>query len=342
MRRYQIPGAQIAVARGDRLVMSCGIGTADVLSAEKVTPESLMRVMSVSKLITARTVRNQASDGKYSLSDRMVDALGDRAPASPYSDPRMTLITVEHLLDHMGGFYRDLPYDPMVRQDLVAADMGGSPPVSCREIADYAIRNFPLKFWPGVELDNEEDFDKKKYSNLGYCILQLIIAEHDAGSYQQVVKRRILAPAGIADMRIGRGKLEDRADREVTYYDVPFAKPVKSQYASVAGNVPRPYSYVVEAMAGHGGWLATANDLVRFARFAPGAGSMSHSGFLSGSQSMLLRSGANTVAIIFNATARDPDETFDIAALAQSVIDDTDDTSSWPTRDLWSAYEYPK
>jgi CubicO group peptidase (beta-lactamase class C family) len=338
MRRYQIPGAQIAVARDDRLVMSCAIGTADVTSAEKIRPDSLMRIMSVSKLITAMTVQSQILDGKYAASDTMLDALGDRAPALPYNDPRMSLITVEHLLNHMGGFYRNKPYDPMVRQDLVAEDMGDSTPLRCREIADYAIRNFPLEFWPGVELDNDEDFDRLSYSNLGYCILQQIIAEHDPGSYQRVVKRRILTPAGITGMRIARGKQEDRAEREVAYYDVPFAKPIKSQYADVSGDVPRPYSYVVEAMAGHGGWLASANDLVRFARFAPGAASMSHSGFLSGSESMLLRSGANTVAIIFNATTRDPDENFDISALAQSVIDDTD---PWPSRDLWSAYGYP-
>ncbi len=346
MKRYAIPGAQIAVARGDRLVMSCALGTADLGRNQKVKPDSLFRVMSVSKLITAAAVRNQASEGKYRLSDRMLDALGSRAPDGTPRALRMRQVKVEHLMAHRAGFYNNLPYDPMVSQTSVAADMNDAPPLKCREIAEYAVEKFPLGFVPGiipssVDQSDDEEFDawkRRAYSNLGYCILQQIVAEHDSGTYQQIVKRKILKPAGITAMRIGKGRLVDRAEGEVRYYDLPFASKVSSQYANVTGDVPRPYSYVVEAMAAHGGWLASANDLVRFARFAPSHNGGNHSGGLNGTSSVLFQRDGATVAIIFNASPKDPDDTYDIFGLARSVINDTSD---WPTRNLWANYGYP-
>lgn len=347
MKQQGIPGAQIAVGRDGRLVMSCALGTADLEQNQKVQTDSLFRIMSVSKPFTAAAIRTQAAAGKFDLGDTMLEALGDRAPSGPYADSDMQDVTVTHLLGHMAGFYRDTPYDPMVSQHLVAADMGDSPPLKCREIASYAIRNFPLPFTPGVTPPGMSDsqkatFRKRRYSNLGYCILQQIVAEHAAGTYQNYVKTKILAPAGITAMRIGKGRLEERADKEVRYYHVPFAAKVNSQFADVDGKVPRPYSYVVEAMAGHGGWLASANDLIRFVQYSPthpyGSGSWSHSGGLSGTSSVIVRDGSSSVAIIFNATPA-KDDSYDIFGLAQSIIDDT---PTWPTRDLWADYGYPE
>lgn len=343
MKKHAIPGAQVAVGRDGRLVMSCALGTADLEQNQKAKPDHLFRIMSVSKPITVAAIRHQVAAGKFTLGDRMLDALGDRAPSGPFADGRMQDITVDHLLGHMAGFYRDVPYDPMVSQTSVAADMGQEPPLVCSEIAAHAIKNFPLSFTPGVvpsSVDTaaeQEEFKTRKYSNLGYCILQQIVAENAAGNYQQFVKNKILKPAGITAMRIGRGRLVDRAEGEVRYYDVPFARRVSSQYANVSSDVPRPYSYVVEAMAGHGGWLASANDLVRFAQFT--SGSTSHSGGLSGTSSVLVEDSRTSVAIIFNASPANEDDSYDIFALAQSIIDDT---RNWPARNLWSDYGYPE
>jgi len=348
MKRHAIPGAQVAVARGDRLVMSCALGTADLARNEKVTPASLFRIMSVSKPITAAAVRALADRGRYALNDRMIDAMGSRAPSGPFADPNMRDITVQNLLDHRAGFYRDLPYDPMVSQTSVAADMGEEPPLRCGAIARHAISAFPLGFDPGVvpsSVDTDAErraFSRRAYSNLGYCILQQIVAENANGTYQQIVKREILEPAGITAMRVGRGRARDRVEDEVRYYDVPFARKISSQYAGVQADVPRPYSYVVEAMAGHGGRLASANDLVRFARFTPTEPytftGWQHSGSLSGTRSIVINTGGATVAIIVNATPTD-DDSFDLGALSRDIVNDT---AQWPTRNLWSEYGYPE
>lgn len=56
MKREAIPGAQIAVVNDNRLVYSCTYGLADLGTLEPVTPQSLFRIMSVSKLLTCRPV----------------------------------------------------------------------------------------------------------------------------------------------------------------------------------------------------------------------------------------------------------------------------------------------
>jgi N-acyl-D-amino-acid deacylase len=83
-------------------------------------------------------------------------------------------------------------------------------------------------------------------------------------SYDAYVKKNVLEPMGITKMTLGRSLRENREKDEVTYYGVP--KPVKPVFESIKDDVPAPYgSFNLEAMDSHGGWLASAVDLARFA-----------------------------------------------------------------------------
>src|SRR5579862_9356849 len=53
MRKYQLPGAQLAVSANGRLVLAHGYGLADVDSLTPVQPDSLFRIASLSKQLTA-------------------------------------------------------------------------------------------------------------------------------------------------------------------------------------------------------------------------------------------------------------------------------------------------
>jgi N-acyl-D-amino-acid deacylase len=102
------------------------------------------------------------------------------------------------------------------------------------------------------------------YSNFGFCVLGRVIEKVTAQAYDAYVKANVLAPMDIHAMRIGRSLLADRAAKEVKYYDYPGAGPVQCVFPGV-GLVPTPYGgFYVEAMDSHGGWIASAIDLVRF------------------------------------------------------------------------------
>src|SRR5947207_11438114 len=72
-------------------------------------------------------------------------------------------------------------------------------------------------------------------------------------------------------MRLGASRAEQRAEGQVAYYT-----PNNSSGSSACGEtqVPWPYGgFYFEAMDAHGGWLASAVDLARFAAALDGGAS---------------------------------------------------------------------
>jgi len=77
------------------------------------------------------------------------------------------------------------------------------------------------------------------------------VIEQKAGmSYESDIKRTILSPLGITNMRIGHSKREDCAAAEVVY---------ESEGNSAYG------AFNLENMDAHGGWMASAPEMARFA-----------------------------------------------------------------------------
>src|SRR5436309_760290 len=58
-----IPGAAVAVVRGDRVMFAKGFGVAGVETRQPVTPDMLFRLGSTTKMFTAAAVVSLAEDG---------------------------------------------------------------------------------------------------------------------------------------------------------------------------------------------------------------------------------------------------------------------------------------
>ncbi|MCX7566520.1 serine hydrolase [Sulfitobacter sp. F26169L] len=232
-------------------------------------------------------------------------------------------------------------YDPTLFQTTVAADMGVAAPVSCFAIMQYVIEDFELSYFPGGRRSRRLSYSDA-YSNLSFCILQQIVRAASGVNYQRYVREEILRPAGVTAMVVGRGRQSQQRPGEVTYYDQPFSPLVTSQYPQDANPVPRPYSFVVEAMAGHGGWIASANDLVRYAAFTPTGpgGATTFFGSLNGTRSVLKEEDDVFVAIVWNASPSDSG--FDVVAEFGGLIENgIDAVTIWPSRNLWAEHGYP-
>jgi N-acyl-D-amino-acid deacylase len=193
--------------------------------------------------------------GKLRLSDRAFDLLeiepfldGDNKP-----DARLEHITVENLLQHSGGWDRDKSYDPMFRSRAIAKALRVPCPPSAPDIIRY-MAGKRLDFDPG---------SRHAYSNLGYAILGRIIEKATGLSYGDYVQQNVLQPIGIHRMMLGRSRIEHRAESEVKYY---MALPTMASSVFDDEEAPWPYGgFCLEAMDAHGGWLASAIDLARFA-----------------------------------------------------------------------------
>ena len=257
MTARNVPGGALAVVKDGRLVYARGYGWANREMQIPATPSSLFRVASLSKPVTGVATLKLVEEGKLSLDDRAFDIVratavldGDRKP-----DPRLAQITVRQMLQHTGGWDRDKSFDPMFRPKLIAEKVGAPSPADPPAVIRYMLGQ-PLDFDPGT---------RYAYSNFGYCVLGRIIEKISGRPYEKFVQEQVLAPCGAKRMRLGRSLDGQQAPGEVRYYMVG-----DEMGDNIFPDGPRrvlwPYGgFNLEAMDAHGGWIASALDLARFA-----------------------------------------------------------------------------
>jgi N-acyl-D-amino-acid deacylase len=257
MAARRIPGGALAVVKDRRLVYARGYGWADREKQLAASPHSLFRIASISKPITAVAVLKLVEQGKLELDARAFDLVRmEPVPdAGKKPDPRLERITVRQLLQHTGGWDRNQSFDPMFRPKLIARTVGVPPPAGPEAVIRY-MRGQPLDFDPG---------SRYAYSNFGYCVLGRVIEVLSGQSYERFVQEQILAPIGIRNMRIGASLDGRQAPGEVRYYTTDHSEG-ESVFPNTPAKVPWPYGgFHLEAMDAHGGWIASAVDLARFA-----------------------------------------------------------------------------
>lgn len=254
--KHSVPGCAVAVTRGSKLVYARGFGFTDVSSREPVSPTSLFRIASISKPITAVAILQLIEQGKLKLDDRVHDFIDDEPLLvdGRKIDERQKEITIRHCLEHRGGWDRDKSFDGMF-QSLRFADALQKPsPPDVHDIIRN-MRGLPLDFDPG---------ERYAYSNYGYCLLGRVIEKLTKQPYDEYVKEHVLAPLKITTMRIGGSHLADRAANEVRYYDPAISDSVFSDERGKK-RAATYEAFKLEVLDSHGGWIASAVDLVRFA-----------------------------------------------------------------------------
>ena len=259
MDEHKIPGGALAIARDGKVVYSRGFGWADRETKEAVQPESLFRIASVSKPITAVSILMLVERRKLKLDDKVLDHLKyePHLEEGGVVDERWRNVTIAHCLSHSGGWDREKSYDPMFQALRMAKSMKVELPILPEHIIRYQLGQ-PLDFNPG---------ERYAYSNFGYSLLGRIIEKVTGQLYEKFVQDEVLRPLGITRARIGGSLESERAEGEVRYYDVRGGDGV-AIVGPGAGEQRVPVSYGTwrqETLDSHGGWIASAPDLARFA-----------------------------------------------------------------------------
>lgn len=92
-------------------------------------------------------------------------------------------------------------------------------------------------------------------------MLGIVIEQVTGMGYGEYVESAVFAPLGICDAHLGHNLLPDKLEREVEYRGENFTAP--SCYGTGV-NVPWEYGgWNLEAMDAHGGWVASARELVK-------------------------------------------------------------------------------
>lgn len=254
MQKWEIKGMQISVVRHDSLLFSKGYGYADRERGEEMTPGSIMRMASASKLVTAVAVMKLMEEGKLRLDDKVFGPegiLNDTLFTNAIKDKRIEMITVDHLLRHKGGFTLGAG-DPMFNTKDIMAAKGLKKAPDNRELTRIVLGR-RLGFVPGLG---------RRYSNFGYMILSLVIEKVTGRPYWDYVKEEVLEPADIHHFRPATNYYQQRNPGEVRYYG-PDSVPVE-EYNGSGKMVDRVYGGSnVNGLMGAGGWVASSAELAR-------------------------------------------------------------------------------
>lgn len=254
--RWEINGAQIAVTRNDSLLYVKGFGWADMEKKQEMQPSNIMRLASVSKLLTAVGVMKLAEVGTLKLSDHVFGPKGilnDTAFTNAIKDQRYLDITVEQLLRHKAGFTTGAG-DPMFSTRYIMMQNRLITPPDNNTLMKILLKR-RLGFTPGTA---------KRYSNVGYTLLSMIIEKKTRMSYEDYMRRFVFEPAGCYDFHIAGSYEKDRRRNEVKYYMHKGSEPVY-EYNNSGRMVEKCYGENdIPNLKGAGAWCASAAELSRF------------------------------------------------------------------------------
>jgi CubicO group peptidase (beta-lactamase class C family) len=224
MSRLGIPGLSLAVAVGGQVVLETAFGHADVENAVRATPETVYRLASVSKPMTAVAVMRLAEQGRVDL-DAPVSRYCPDFPEKPWP------VTSRQLLCHQGGVRHYRPGEqPMTRRFTSLAE------------GLALFRDDPLVFEPGT---------KVLYSTHGYTVLGCVAAVAAGRPFPSLLQETVFGPAGMTAARVDdvRELIPGRAQG---YVRDGYGRLLNSDLADMTWKVPG------------GGLCATAGDVARF------------------------------------------------------------------------------
>ena len=255
LKRWEIHGAQLAISRHDSLLYARGFGYADKDRQIPMEPSYIMRMASVSKLVTATGIMKLRDMGKIRLSDKVFGPKGilnDTFYVNSIRDKRYFDITVEQLLRHKAGF-TNYAGDAIFSTRYIMQQNHLTTPPDHRTLLRIVLRRH-LGYTPGTA---------QRYCNIGYTLLSLIIEKRTGMSYENFMQRHVLNPAGCYDFHIAGNYLKDRRKNETVYYMHSSSVPVP-EFNNSGRMVVRCYGENdITTALGAGAWVASAAELCR-------------------------------------------------------------------------------
>jgi len=225
MKELRVPGLSAAIVVDHKIGYERGYGLADVENEVPATEQTMYRLASISKMLTAVAVMQLVEDGSLDLA----------APIQTYVPDfpeKQAPITCELLLKHQSGIRH---YGS--RDEVRSA-------VSYPHVRDsFAIfQNDPLLFTPG---------EKYSYTTYGYNVLGAAIEGASGQDYVEYVQQHVFQPAGMTTIR------PDSPAKIIPHRAAGYRKSgpmiVNDYMVDVSNKIPG------------GGWCSTPADLARFA-----------------------------------------------------------------------------
>jgi CubicO group peptidase (beta-lactamase class C family) len=262
--RHDIAGAVTVIGRRDGVLSHEAVGRLRLDPPQPMTPDSLFRIASMTKPITAIGIMILADEGKLTpddpvekhlpefrgqmlVSGRNAEAVTLKKPARP--------ITLRDLLTHTSGLPGQMPpglAELYSKRDRTLAE------------AVLAFSQRPLEFEPG---------SRWAYCNPGIDTLGRVIEVCSGRSYEDFLHERVFKPLGMTDTTFYPTPAQ--LERVAATYDKKGDKLVLAAN-SILGP-PKGARYAIPA----GGLYSTGADLAKLYRMMLGRGALNGTRVLS-------------------------------------------------------------
>jgi CubicO group peptidase (beta-lactamase class C family) len=242
----EIAGAVTVVGHRDGVVSLDTVGDQDLDARKPMARDTLFRIASMTKPITAIGIMILADEGKLSVDDPVAKHLpefrgqqlvtGRNGDAVTLAEPRRPVL-IRDLLTHTSGIPGRMPSgfgDLYTKRDRTLAE------------AVTAFAKQPLETEPGT---------KWAYCNPGIDTLGRIIEVVSGDSYEGFLKKRVFDPLGMADTTFY--PTEAQRARLAVLYGKPAGKLAPAATAVIG--VPPAARYPIPA----GGLCSTGPDLAK-------------------------------------------------------------------------------
>ncbi len=264
-----LPGWLLAISRHGQLAHVSTYGQRDMEAGLPVETDTIWRIYSMTKPITAVAALVAWEQGLFELNDpvrRYIPSFADTkvwrsgSTTAPTLEPITEEMRVWHLFAHTAGltygFMQNHPVDALYRQ----AGFEWGTPAGAKDLADICdhLAALPLVFQPGTEW---------QYS-MGLDVLGRVIEVAAGVPFDEFLQAHVLDPLGMSDTVWHVDA--DRADRLAALY-APMPGTRKAFRYDVMGN--HATTPPIAPMGG-GGLCATAGDYVRFAEMLRGRGQL--------------------------------------------------------------------
>lgn len=326
MNQNSIQGAVFGLMKDGEIIYQQGFGWKNQAQTTPMPYDAMVRVASITKPMTAAVIQRRLAEGDLVAGDfvfrmgQLPQGLLNITPFNTLGDQRFDDITVQHLIEHRGGWDRyasTIPFEPTALDLIIMSQTGIPSPVGRFNKARYVL-GFPLNFGPGTG---------RKYSNTGFMLLGMLAEQVDPRPVHQQILEDVFAPmpwCPLTEVIRGRTFSANQSPREPFYNSAPI---------SVGPSAFPPYlpiglpygAWDQEDSVGHGGMVASTTALLKLAEhyyFSQSFSSPSsnigrygverapedqrenglHSGLLPGAES-LLRQRADGINYCFTLTA---------------------------------------
>jgi len=225
MATDKIPGLSIGFIKDD-VMWAKGFGYADLENKTPAKAESMYRLASVTKPMTATAVLQLAEKGKINLDAEVQTYV-------PYFPKKQFPVTVRQLLGHLGGIshYKDYDKEGHFKDHK-----------NTRE-AIAVFENFDLVNEPGT---------RYFYSSYGYNLLGAVIESASGQSYGQYMTENVWKPLGMNDTRLDNPT--DIIPNRVRGYQLVGDQIKNSEFVDISSRFAA------------GGTRSTVIDMLRFAK----------------------------------------------------------------------------